>query len=97
MSKKLSLKSVMTEADVLQYDQNLKFNVAQKLPHFMKAFMQQLKADQYDQAMQTLAQLAATCQETQQQLQAAMAKNPQVKKQGMQGPQVGPNISDKEI
>lgn len=94
--KKLSLESIVNEADVLQYDQNLKFNVSQKLPHFMKAFMQQLKADQYEQAAQTLSQLAAACQETQQQLQAAIAKNPQVKKQGTQQP-TGSNISDKEI
>lgn len=93
--KQLSLKNIINEADVLQYDQNLKFNVVQKLPHFMKAFMKQLKEDQYEEAVQTLAQLAATCQEVQQQLKSAINKNPQVKNPGTQSP--GGNISNKEI
>jgi hypothetical protein len=96
--KKLSLENLIKEADVLKYDQNLKFAVAQKLPHFYQAFMKQIKADQYDQAIQTLGQLAAVVQETQQLLTAAIQKNPNVKNPGVQSP--GQNtkpISNEEL
>lgn len=89
MKRKLTLESVLGEADVLQKDQNLKFNIVQKLPHYMKVLMQQIKSDQYDQAIQTLLSLSAAAQEAQQQLTAVVQQN--------KNPNDQQKISNKEI
>lgn len=91
---KLSLKEMFNEADALQRDQNLKFNILQKLPQYMKMLMSQIKSDQYDQAIQTLNNIAAAAEEARDQLTHISqqgSNNPQAPKMAPQ------NISNKEI
>ena len=99
--KRLSLE-MLFEDDALKFDKGLKQNIEKNLSNLLKVLSQQIKSDQYDQALATLGNIASIAQQSQQKLQAVLQSNPQVKKPGTQSPQSsqdGDNnqISDEEV
>jgi hypothetical protein len=102
--KKLSIKAlVLSEADMLRQNQNLKFVVSQKLPGLLKTFEQQIKKDQYEQAINTLSMLSQAASEASQMLNAGLQQKQQGSPQkSQQSKNVGMipadgSISDEEI
>lgn len=80
--KKLSLKSVfkesfetITEADILNKNQELKNSVVQELPGYLNAFMQQIKSDKYQEAMITLDAIIDTSKKIQQEMNHILNSN----------------------
>lgn len=105
--KKMSIKQfVLSEADMLRKNQNLKFVVAQKIPGLLKIFDTQIKKDQYKEAVGTLSMLSQAISEASQMISAELQQQgqgqPQKTPQQQQNKNIGTipangAISDEEI
>lgn len=74
MTKKLSLKDIFTESDVLQQNQELKFAVLQQIPKLQQLVMQNIKRDEYQGAIKALEQLEVAVRTAKDQLKMSVQK-----------------------
>jgi hypothetical protein len=93
--KKLSLKDIFTESDLLQSNQELKFGILQQIPQLQKLVMTHIKTDKYDQALHALEQLEKAVHSAREQLRISIQKK---SKQTPSNPaNSAQSISNKEI